>query len=137
MPPRCTRVKSTNSEVLRLTEALTKYYILIETCSQCVRSSLPNKSQLYKEAVGKWRRRSEFYRPSRGDEAARARFFSAVDNACETESRAPEKCVLNSPRDALLNIVSSQVVSDRFCVFGSHSGHYGPRFSESLIAAIF
>ncbi|KAF8350199.1 hypothetical protein F5887DRAFT_944253, partial [Amanita rubescens] len=86
-------VKSTNPEVLRLTEALTKYYILIETCSQCVRI-LPNKSQLYKEAVGKWRRRSEFYRPSRGDEAARERFFSAVDKACETESRAPENCYL-------------------------------------------
>ncbi|KAM6496649.1 hypothetical protein JOM56_007122, partial [Amanita muscaria] len=93
MPPRCTRIKSTNPEALRLTEAMTKYYILIETCSQCVRT-LPNKSQLYKEAVEKWQRRSEFYRPSRGDEAARGRFFSAVDEACKTESRAPENCYL-------------------------------------------
>jgi hypothetical protein len=136
MPP---RVKSTNPEVLRLTKALTKYYILIETYSQCVRT-LPNKSQLYKEAVMKWRHRSEFYRPSWGDEAARARFFSAVDKVCETESRAPERCVLNSPRDALLNIVSSQVAiwsflrvrqpfrSLRTKIFRSYA---------SLIAAIF
>lgn len=92
MPPCRTRVKSTNPEALRLTEAMTKYYILIETCSQCVRT-LPNKSQLYKEAVEKWQRRSE-YRPSRGNEAARGRFFSAVDEACKTESRAPENCYL-------------------------------------------
>ncbi|KAF8340894.1 hypothetical protein F5887DRAFT_978305 [Amanita rubescens] len=84
---------STNPEALRLTEAMTMYYILFETCSQCVRT-LPNKSQLYKEAAEKWQSRSEFYRPSRGDEAARAKFFSAVDKACKTESRAPENCYL-------------------------------------------
>jgi len=78
-----------------LTEAMAKYYVLMETCSQCVRALL-NQSQLYKEAAEKWKGRSEFYRPSRGNEAARARFFSAVDEACKIESRTAERCVLNS-----------------------------------------
>src|SRR5258706_15692426 len=56
-----------NPDVKRLTEAMIKYTSLFETCSQCVRS-LPNRSQLYNEAVEKWKDRSEFYRPRRGDE---------------------------------------------------------------------
>ena len=78
------------TQVRRLTEAMTKYYFLFETCAQCVRI-LPNKSQHYKEAVEKWKYRSEFYRPSRSDETARAKFFSAVDEVCKIESRTPEK----------------------------------------------
>jgi hypothetical protein len=103
--------ESTNPEVLRLTEAMTKYCVLFESCSQHIRT-IPNKcykSQLYKEAVAKWQHHSEFYRPPRGNEAARARFFGAVDEACKTESRAPETCVLNSLLQCLSNGVSSQV----------------------------
>ncbi|KAI9511031.1 hypothetical protein F5148DRAFT_1147102 [Russula earlei] len=48
--------------------------------------------ELYKEAVDKWMTRSEFYRPRRGDEAAKARFLTAVDNACNIQSRVPEEC---------------------------------------------
>ena len=94
MPPHCT--KSTNPEAQRLMEAMTNYHILFETCSQCVRT-LPNRSQHYEEAVERWQHSSEFYRPSWADEAARARFFFAVDKACKTESGDPEKCVLISP----------------------------------------
>jgi hypothetical protein len=116
MPPHCTRVKLTNPEALRLTEAMTKYYTLIETCSQCIRTLL-NKSQLYKEEVKKWQRHSEFYWPSWGDKAARERFFSAVDKACKTESRAPERCVLNSLLWCPSQYVSSQVaISSFLCV---------------------
>ncbi|KIL55308.1 hypothetical protein M378DRAFT_165213 [Amanita muscaria Koide BX008] len=84
---------STSPVVLRLTEAMTKYYILSETCSQCIRT-LPNRSQLYDDALESWKTRSEFYRPPRGDEAARAKFFSAVDQACKIKSRTPENCYL-------------------------------------------
>ena len=81
---------SANPEVHRLTEAMTKYYFLFETCSQRVRI-LPDKSQQYKVAVEKWKYRSEFYRPSRDDETARAKFYSAVDEVCKIESRTPEE----------------------------------------------
>ncbi|KAF8336208.1 hypothetical protein F5887DRAFT_920869 [Amanita rubescens] len=84
---------STSPVVLRLTEAMTKYYILSETCSQSIRT-LPNRSQLYNDALENWKTRSEFHRPPRGDEAARAKFFSAVDQACKIKSRTPENCYL-------------------------------------------
>ena len=90
MPAHRTQLGYANPEVRRLTEAMTKYYVLFETCSQRVRI-LPNKSQHYKVAVEKWKRRLEFYRPSRGDETARAKFFSAVDDVCNIESRTPEE----------------------------------------------
>ena len=127
MPPRRKKVKSTNPEVLRLTEAMTKYYFLLDTCSQCIRG-LPNRSQIYKEAVENWQHRSEFYRPRRGDESDKARFFSAVDEVCKIESRSPEKCVLNpslyynAPPHAIM--YPPKLLFGHLCVFGWHSGHY-------------
>ena len=78
--------------VKHLTEAMTKYYFLFETCSQCIRH-LPKKSQEYKDAVEKWKTRSEFYRPRNED--AKAAFISAVNKACDIPSRTPEECVLD------------------------------------------
>ncbi|KAI0257035.1 hypothetical protein BJV78DRAFT_1277632 [Lactifluus subvellereus] len=85
--------KVSNPTVTRLTEVLTKYYFLTETCAQCVRP-LPNKSQLYAEAVNKWKTRHECYRPRRGDETAKAAFLTAVDAVCDIQSRTPEDCYL-------------------------------------------
>lgn len=92
MPWYSPKVKSANPVVIRLTEAMIKYYVLMETCSQCVRT-LPNRKQLYAEALEKWKDRSEFYRPPGGDEAAKARFLAAVEEACNIQSRTPEECV--------------------------------------------
>jgi hypothetical protein len=95
---------STSPVVLRLTEAMTKYFILFETCSQSIRT-LSNRSQMYNDAVENWKIRPEFYRPPRGDEAARAKFFAAVDETCRIESRTPEKCaVLNSLLPCLIQV---------------------------------
>ena len=111
---------STNPEVLRFTAAMTNYYVLFETCCQCVRT-LPNMSQLYKEAVEKWQHRSEFYWPSfRGDKAALERFFSAVDKACQNESREPEN-VLNLLQWPFSTV---QLLSHHLCMFGCDAcGH--------------
>jgi len=88
-------MSTTNTEVLRLTEAMTTYYFFIESCSQCIRTiPQPKGSLLYKEAVQTWQQRSELYRPPRGNEAERAKFFAAVDKVCRIESRTPENCYL-------------------------------------------
>ncbi|KAF8348475.1 hypothetical protein F5887DRAFT_1280286 [Amanita rubescens] len=88
--------QSPEAQVLHLTEALTKYCVLFESCAQSIKDT-PNKchiSQVYKEAVENWQYRSEFCRPSPGNEAARAKFFAAVDEVCKTESRALDTCYL-------------------------------------------
>ena len=90
LPPRPYACTPHTTRICQLTDAMTKYYVLFETCSQRVRI-LPNKSQHYEVAVEKWKRRLEFYRPSRSDETARAKCFSAVDDVCNIESRTPEE----------------------------------------------
>ena len=119
--------QSTNPDpqVLHLTELMTKYCVLFESCGQIIRA-IPNKchkSQVYKEVVKNWQHRSEFYRPSRGNEAARARFFAAVDKICKTESRALDMYVLISSLPQCLSNSVPKLLSDYFCVFSCNSGH--------------
>lgn len=94
---------SSNPEVLRLTAALSKYSVLFEQCGQCVRTFPNNSPQFYENAVKEWRNHPEFYMPPRNDDAARSRFFCAVDEDCKIEARTPEMYVLNPslhwPRD--------------------------------------
>jgi hypothetical protein len=122
---------NSSPELQRLTEALTKYIVLFETCGQCIRV-LPDRKQLRKEALEKWKLQSEFYQPSRGDETARVKFFSAVDEVCKIESRSPEKCALYSSLHILIYLIYLlKLLSDHFCLFSWHSSNHESRLHEA------
>jgi len=77
------------SEVQRLTQAMTEYYVLSETCSAQVRN-LSNGAILYEQAVKKWEKEG-LCRPPPGDRQKRAELFAAVDEICKIQPRSPEE----------------------------------------------
>ena len=93
MPPTTKKAKSSNPEVLRLTQVMRDYYVLIENCSARIRY-LPDPYRLYEDALEKYMKNPS-YVPAK-DEQARKKFFSSVDEICKTEPSTPEEYVLNS-----------------------------------------
>ena len=95
MPRKPNASRSSDPEVLRLTQVVMNHHITIDKCSARVRH-LPNMSQLYDDAVERYTN-NPMYRLAAGDEQVRKEFYASVDEICKTDPSTPEEYVFCTP----------------------------------------
>ena len=92
--PKTKKSKRSNPEVLRLTQVMMDYYVLIENCSARIRY-FPDLYKILRGCTREVHEKPPLW-TRQGRAGKKEVFFSSVDEICKTEPSTPEEYVLNS-----------------------------------------